>query len=160
MYGWYWSATIPWKVPTGVPAFQPPEARNAATTLAVMSVILGTLFIGITFLANGYGLIPNDETTIIAQSAEAVYGAGSVGFFLFLTFTTLILVLAANTSFSAFPRLSAVLAADRGLNQGFDHYDADFRGPYPVYTASQRPLAEKFAATRRRADRVTDLAGG
>ena len=97
-------------IATGVPAFKPPEARNAATTLAVMSVILGTLFVGITFLATGYGLIPNDEITIIAQSAEAVFGEASIGFFLFLTFTTLILILAANTSFAAFPVLASVLA--------------------------------------------------
>ena len=103
-------------IATGVPAFKPPEARNAATTLAVMSVILGVLFIGITFLANGYALIPNDETTIIAQSAEAVFGDGSIGFFLFLTFTTLILILAANTSFAAFPVLASVLAHDGFLS--------------------------------------------
>ncbi len=116
-------------IATGVPAFKPPEARNAATTLAVMSVILGTLFIGITFLANGYGLIPNDEVTIIAQSAEAVFGAGSVGFFLFLTFTTLILMLAANTSFAAFPVLASVLA-----NDGFFPRSFAFRGERLAYT--------------------------
>ena len=116
-------------IATGVPAFKPPEARNAATTLAVMSVILGTLFIGITFLANGYGLIPNDEVTIIAQSAEAVFGAGSIGFFLFLTFTTLILMLAANTSFAAFPVLASVLA-----NDGFFPRAFSFRGERLAYT--------------------------
>jgi amino acid transporter len=116
-------------IATGVPAFKPPEARNAATTLAVMSVILGVLFIGITFLANGYALIPNDETTIIAQSAEAVFGDGSIGFFLFLTFTTLILILAANTSFAAFPVLASVLA-----NDGFFPRAFAFRGERLAYT--------------------------
>jgi amino acid transporter len=116
-------------IATGVPAFKPPEARNAATTLAVMSIILGTLFVGITFLANGYGLVPNDEVTIIAQSAEAVYGDGSIGFFLFLTFTTLILILAANTSFAAFPVLAAVLASDRFFPRAFS-----FRGERLAYT--------------------------
>jgi amino acid transporter len=116
-------------IATGVPAFKPPEARNAATTLAVMSVILGTLFVGITFLANGYGLIPNDEVTIIAQAAEAVFGAGSIGFFLFITFTTLILILAANTSFAAFPVLAAVLAGDRFFPRAFS-----FRGERLAYT--------------------------
>jgi amino acid transporter len=116
-------------IATGVPAFKPPEARNAATTLAVMSVILGTLFIGITFLANGFGLIPNDDVTIIAQAAEAVFGAGSIGFFLFLTFTTLILMLAANTSFAAFPVLAAVLASDRFFPRAFS-----FRGERLAYT--------------------------
>ncbi len=116
-------------IATGVPAFKPPEARNAATTLAVMSVILGTLFVGITFLATGYGLIPNDEVTIIAQAAGAVFGAGSIGFFLFLTFTTLILILAANTSFAAFPVLAAVLAGDRFFPRSFS-----FRGERLAYT--------------------------
>jgi amino acid transporter len=116
-------------IATGVPAFKAPEARNAATTLAVMSVILGTLFIGITFLANGYGLIPKNEVTIIAQAAEAVFGEGSIGFFLFLTFTTLILILAANTSFAAFPVLAAVLAGDRFFPNAFS-----FRGDRLAYT--------------------------
>ncbi|MGD8485264.1 MAG: APC family permease, partial [Chloroflexota bacterium] len=116
-------------IATGVPAFKPPEARNAATTLAVMSIILGTLFVGITFLANGYGLIPNNEETIIAQSAEAVFGADSIGFFLFLTFTTLILILAANTSFAAFPVLASVLA-----NDGFFPRAFSFRGERLAYT--------------------------
>ncbi len=116
-------------IATGVPAFKPPEARNAATTLAVMSVILGTLFIGITFLADGFSLVPNEEVTIIAQAAEAVFGAGSIGFFLFLTFTTLILMLAANTSFAAFPVLAAVLAGDRFFPRAFS-----FRGERLAYT--------------------------
>ena len=116
-------------IATGVPAFKPPEARNAATTLTVMSIILGTLFVGITFLANGYGLVPNDEVTIIAQSAEAVFGVGSIGFFLFLTFTTLILILAANTSFAAFPVLASVLAGDGFFPRAFS-----FRGERLAYT--------------------------
>jgi amino acid transporter len=116
-------------IATGVPAFKPPEAKNAATTLAVMSVILGTLFIGVTFLAQGYGIIPNEEVTVISQVAELVFGAGSIGFFLFLTFTTLILMLAANTSFAAFPVLAAVLAGDRFFPQQFR-----FRGDRLAYT--------------------------
>ncbi len=116
-------------IATGVPAFKAPEARNAATTLAVMSVILGTLFVGITFLASGFGIIPNDEVTVIAQAAEAVFGVGSIGFFLFLTFTTLILMLAANTSFAAFPVLAAVLAGDGFFPRAFS-----FRGDRLAYT--------------------------
>ena len=116
-------------IATGVPAFQPPEAKNAATTLAIMSVILGTLFVGITFLAHGFGIIPSAEVTVIAQAAEAVFGTGSLGFFLFLAFTTLILMLAANTSFAAFPVLAAVLAADRFFPRSFA-----FRGERLAYT--------------------------
>ena len=116
-------------IATGVPAFKPPEARNAAATLAVMSVILGTLFVGITFLATGFAIEPNSSETVIAQVAGFVFGEGSFGFYLFLTFTTLILMLAANTSFAAFPVLAAVLATDRFFPQQFR-----FRGDRLAYT--------------------------
>ena len=96
-------------IATGVPAFQPPEAKNAATTLAVMAVLLGILFIGITFLAVNFGIthveLPETQT-VISQVARRVYGDGTIPFFLFQAFTALLLVLAANTSFNAFPRLA------------------------------------------------------
>src|SRR4029079_18168476 len=92
-------------IATGVPAFKPPESRNAATTLGVMAVLLAVLFVGITFLASGFGVVPDDQRTVIAQVAGHVFGADSLGYLLFLTFATLILVLAANPSFAAFPRL-------------------------------------------------------
>jgi amino acid transporter len=100
-------------IATGVPAFKPPEARNAATTLMVMVAILGTLFIGITFLATNFAIYPQEEPkqTVIAQVALVVYG-DSIGFYAFQAFTALLLFLAANTSFAAFPRLAAVLAED------------------------------------------------
>ncbi len=99
-------------IATGVPAFEPPESKNAATTLAVMAALLAVLFIGITFLASGFAIVPNEEATVLSQVAGSVFGIDSVGFYLFLTFAAVILMLAANTSFSAFPRLAAVLAAD------------------------------------------------
>jgi len=99
-------------IATGVPSFRPPEARNAATTLAVMAVLLAVLFIGITFLATGFGVVPNEESTVLSSVAGYVFGLDSLGFYLFLTFAALILMLAANTSFAAFPRLAAVLAED------------------------------------------------
>jgi amino acid transporter len=108
-------------IATGVPAFKPPEARNAAATLAVMAVLLGTLFIGITFLATSYG-ITHVETpepqTVIAQVSRAVYGDG-LAFYLFQAFTAILLVLAANTSFNAFPRLLAILAQDGHMPRQF-----------------------------------------
>jgi amino acid transporter len=106
-------------IATGVPAFKPPESRNAATTLAVMAGLLATLFIGLTFLANQFGVVPRHDTTVIAQVAERVFGNPSIGFYLFLTFATLILVLAANTSFNAFPRLAAILATDGYIPRQF-----------------------------------------
>src|SRR5580765_3304870 len=113
-------------IATGVPAFKPPEARNAATTLAVMAGLLGVLFIGITFLAVNFGITHIDlpeKQTVISQVASRVYGAGSIPFYLFQAFTALLLVLAANTSFNAFPRLLAILAQD-----GFMPRQFAFRG--------------------------------
>ena len=113
-------------IATGVPAFKPPESRNAATTLMVMAVVLGVLFVGITFLAVNFGAVPPThagEKTVIAQVASVVFGGDSIGFYLFQAFTALLLFLAANTSFNAFPRLGAVLAID-----GFFPRQFSFRG--------------------------------
>lgn len=106
-------------IATGVPAFKAPESRNAATTLGVMAVLLATLFVGITFLASSFGVMPDDHRTVIAQVASHVFGPDSLGALLFLTFATLILVLAANTSFAAFPRLAAILAHDGFIPRQF-----------------------------------------
>ncbi len=108
-------------IATGVPAFQPPEARNAATTLAVMAALLGVLFVGLTFLAVNYGIGPIDhpvKETVISQVARGVYGDG-IPFYLFQAFTALLLFLAANTSFNAFPRLLAILAGDGHMPRQF-----------------------------------------
>ena len=100
-------------IATGVPAFKPPESRNAATTLMAMAGILAILFVGITFLATNFAVYPIEEPkqTVIAQVARIIYG-DSVAFFAFQGFTALLLFLAANTSFAAFPRLAAVLGED------------------------------------------------
>jgi amino acid transporter len=113
-------------IATGVPAFQPPEAKNAAQTLAVMAALLGVLFIGLTFLAVNFGITHIDlpeKKTVISQIAGEIYGDGTIPFFLFQGFTALLLVLAANTSFNAFPRLLAILATD-----GFIPRQFSFRG--------------------------------
>ncbi len=113
-------------IATGVPAFKPPEARNAAATLTVMAVLLGTLFVGITFLAVNFGAVyvgGQDAQTVIAQVARRVWGDDTVPFFLFQAFTAILLFLAANTSFNAFPRLLAILARD-----GFAPRQFSFRG--------------------------------
>ena len=104
-----------------MPAFKPPEAKNAARTLAVMAALLATLFIGITFLAVNFAILPIDfpeKQTVIAQVARAVYGDG-IAFYLFQAFTAVLLVLAANTSFNAFPRLLAILAGDGHMPRQF-----------------------------------------
>src|SRR5947208_2486358 len=119
-------------IATGVRAFKPPEAKNAAATLAVMAALLGTLFIGITFLAVNFGVTHVDlpeKQTVISQVAARVYGDDSLPFFLFQAFTALLLFLAANTSFNAFPRLAAILAED-----GFMPRHFSFRGDRLAFT--------------------------
>ncbi len=109
-------------IATGVPAFKPPESRNAATTLAVMAGLLGVLFVGITFLAVNFGvthLESPEKQTVISQVARRIYGDGSIPFYLFQSFTALLLFLAANTSFNAFPRLLAILAGDSHIPRQF-----------------------------------------
>jgi amino acid transporter len=108
-------------IATGVPAFKPPESRNAATTLAVMAALLATLFIGITFLAVNFAILPiefPEKQTVIAQVARTVYGDGFF-FYMFQAFTAILLFLAANTSFNAFPRLLAILAGDGNMPRQF-----------------------------------------
>jgi amino acid transporter len=106
-------------VSNGVPAFRPPEARNARHVLLMLGTILIGLFIGITFLANTLGLVPADQETINSQLARRVFGDGSVLYYVVQALTTLILVLAANTSFADFPRLSSFMARDRFMPRQF-----------------------------------------
>jgi amino acid transporter len=101
-------------VSDGVPAFRAPEAHNARAVLAVLGVILIVLFLGITFLANLFALVPVEDETLNSQLARRVFGASPL-YYLVQGATTLILVLAANTSFADFPRLAFFLARDRFL---------------------------------------------
>jgi amino acid transporter len=106
----------------GVPAFQKPESRNAAATLVVMVVILCTMFLGITILADVYDIIPDgsaEPETANSQLARAIFGATSPLYFISQIATMLILVLASNTAYADFPRLSYFLASDRFLPRQF-----------------------------------------
>ncbi|HKG18989.1 MAG TPA: APC family permease, partial [Candidatus Limnocylindrales bacterium] len=119
-------------IANGVPAFKPPESRNAGTTLLAMAALLAVLFVGITFVADSFGIVPVDEPvkqTVISQVAATVYGNGSIPFYLFQAFTALILFLAANTSYNAFPRLAAILAVD-----GFMPRQFGFKGDRLAFT--------------------------
>jgi amino acid transporter len=98
-------------ISNGVPAFQPPESRNANITLVWMGLILLTLFLGITELARFYHILPVENETVISQLARHVFGGGFF-YYLVQVSTALILFLAANTSFADFPRLSSLLARD------------------------------------------------
>jgi amino acid transporter len=108
-------------IANGVPAFKPPESKNAANTMTAMAVLLGILFVGLTLFAVEYGLRPTGEggASVVAMAARTAFGEGSVLFVTFAASTALILFLAANTSFNAFPRLAAILAEDGYLPRQF-----------------------------------------
>ena len=103
----------------GVAAFRRPQARNAAQTLAIMGSISVFMFLGISFLATHVdGVTVSGVRSVVAQVADAVFGGGWF-FYVVQFFTTAILVLAANTSFQDFPRLSSILARDRFMPRQF-----------------------------------------
>jgi amino acid transporter len=107
-------------ISNGVPAFKRPQARNAATTLAVMGVIAVTMFLGISYLATHVvGVVASEERSVVAQIAIAVFGNNSIGFFVVQAFTAAILILAANTAYQDFPRLASILARDRFMPSQF-----------------------------------------
>ncbi|MDP9441477.1 MAG: APC family permease [Actinomycetota bacterium] len=102
----------------GVPAFRKPEAKNAATTLTIMAGILGTLFFGVSVLASRLHPFPTHEETVISQMGRAVFGEGPLH--VILQFATAgILILAANTAYADFPRLSSIIARDGYLPRQF-----------------------------------------
>jgi len=106
-------------VSNGVPAFKPPESRNAASTLVTMAALAITMFMGITLLAHAYAIIPNDSETVVSQVARMTFGGRSVFYFAVQAATMLILVLAANTAYADFPRLASIVARDRFLPRQF-----------------------------------------
>jgi amino acid transporter len=118
-------------IANGVPAFKPPEAKNAANTMTIMAVLLGVLFVGLTVVAIGFGLRPTEAggPSVVALAAAVAFGEGSVLAYLFAAATALILFLAANTSFNAFPRLAAILAEDGYMPRQFA-----FRGDRLAYS--------------------------
>jgi amino acid transporter len=118
-------------IANGVPAFKPPESKNAGDTMVAMAILLAVLFIGITFVSDAYGIEPTLQggETVVALVAGTVFGHGSPLFYLFQASTALILFLAANTSFNAFPRLAALLAIDGYMPRQFA-----FRGDRLAYS--------------------------
>jgi len=107
-------------ISNGIPAFKQPEARNAATTLTWMAVLLATMFIGTSVMAYFYHVHPLENETVVSQFARIIF-KGPMGWFYYVIqgTTALILVLAANTSFADFPRLSSLLARDRFMPRQF-----------------------------------------
>lgn len=99
-------------ISNAVPFFKKPRAKNAAGTLTMMAVILGFFFVGITFINYWYGIVPETEVTVLSQIGKAVFGHGILYYILQFA-TALILAVAANTGFSAFPVLAYNLAKDK-----------------------------------------------
>lgn len=94
-----------------MPAFRRPARRNASATLVSMSLLLGTMFLGITALAQALGVVPREEESVLSQVARGVFGEGAF-YYLLQAATAAILLLAANTSFTGFPMLASILARD------------------------------------------------
>jgi amino acid transporter len=122
-------------VSNGVPAFRSPEARNARTTLAIMGVLVGVMFLGISWLATASGAVPSPNETVISQLGRAVFGTG-IAYYILQLSTMGILVLAANTSFADFPRLASLLARD-----GFMPSRFAFRGERLAFSTGIVALA-------------------
>jgi amino acid permease-like protein len=105
-------------VSNGVQALRPPEGRNAQAVMTWLGAISIVMFLGITYLAFDLGIVPGGEETVVSRIARRVFGGG-VPYFTVQAATLLILVLAANTSYADFPRLSSLLARDRFLPRQF-----------------------------------------
>jgi amino acid transporter len=116
-------------ISNGITAFKEPRSRNAGITLIWMAFILAALFLGISFLARQVQAVPSEAETVISQLARTVFGGQGVPYLMVIIGTTVILILAANTAFAGFPRLSAMLASD-----GFLPRQLTFRGSRLVYS--------------------------
>ena len=116
-------------ISNGITAFKEPRSRNAGITLIWMAVILATLFLAISFLASQTGVIPSESETVISQLGRTIFGGRGIPYLLVISATTVILIMAANTAFADFPRLSALAAQD-----GFLPRQLTFRGSRLVYS--------------------------
>jgi amino acid transporter len=111
-------------IANGVNAFRHPQGKNAAKTLAVLGTLAIAMFVGISYLAVQVHALPSSTDSVVSQIARTVFPAGSFGGFMYYAVqatTLLVLVLAANTSFQGFPRLSALLARDRFAPRQFSN---------------------------------------
>jgi amino acid transporter len=105
-------------VSNGVQALKPPEGRNAAAVMTALGIITIGMFLGITYLAFDLGVVPGGEETVLSKIARRVFGT-TLPYYAVQASTLLILVLAANTSYADFPRLSSILARDRFVPRQF-----------------------------------------
>lgn len=123
-------------ISNGITAFKEPRSRNAGITLIWMSVILGSLFLGISYLAKEIGVIPSESETVISQLARTIFAGRGTLYLMLIGATTVILIMAANTAFADFPRLGALVAKD-----GFLPRQLNYRGSRLVYSSGIVTLA-------------------
>ena len=123
-------------ISNGITAFKEPRSRNAGITLIWMSLILGVLFLSISFLSSQIHVVPSETETVISQLTRTVYDGRGLMYLLTMAATTVILIMAANTAFADFPRLSALLAAD-----GYLPRQMTYRGSRLVYSHGIEVLA-------------------
>jgi amino acid transporter len=123
-------------ISNGITAFKEPRSNNAGKTLIWMAFILGSTMLGITFLATHIGAIPSESETVISQFARTIWDGRGIAYLAVIAGTTVILVMAANTAFADFPRLSAIAA-----NDGFLPRQLTYRGSRLVYSRGIGALA-------------------
>jgi len=116
-------------ISNGITAFKEPRSKNAGTTLLIMASILATLFLAISFLSGKIGAVPSEIETVISQLVRTIYQGQGLVYILVLSGTAVILIMAANTAFADFPRLSAIQAGD-----GYLPRQLTFRGSRLVYS--------------------------
>jgi amino acid transporter len=123
-------------ISNGITAFKEPRSKNAGITLIWMSLILGALFLALSFLTGQVHAVFSEEETIISQLARTIYGGRGIPYLMLITGTTIILIMAANTAFADFPRLGALHAGD-----GFLPRQLTYRGSRLVYSRGIVALA-------------------
>ncbi|MDI6768395.1 MAG: APC family permease [Anaerolineales bacterium] len=116
-------------ISNGITAFKEPRSRNAGITLVWMAFILGSLFLGISYLTGHIGAVPSETETVISQMARTIHDGRGVLYHMVIWATTVILILAANTAYADFPRLSAIVAKD-----GYLPRQMSFRGSRLVFS--------------------------
>jgi amino acid transporter len=123
-------------ISNGITAFKEPRSKNAGITLVWMSLILGSLFLGISYLTKEIGAIPSESETVISQLARTVFAGRGTLYLMLIGATTVILIMAANTAFADFPRLGALVAKD-----GFLPRQLTYRGSRLVFSRGIVALA-------------------
>ena len=123
-------------ISNGITAFKEPRSKNAGITLIWMSLILGSLFLGISYLAKEVGVVPSESETVVSQLARTIFAGRGTLYLMLIGATTVILIMAANTAFADFPRLGALVAKD-----GFLPRQLNYRGSRLVYSSGIMTLA-------------------